>query len=200
MRFTNLERILPFGYLVLVVLGIIKESVFYYQIGINILKYSNLMDVLISPISDLTSYPIIFIVFVSYMVAVYVLFLYAAKNTNKTWVKKLIDKRGGTETFTIEQIETKLANKFLSVLMVCIMCFFLGIGLGNGKKVADRIAANKLKYNHVLTYNTDESKQVYLIGSNSSNFFYVEEGNSNVKISPVGAIKTIELLKKNYGK
>ena len=45
MKFTeNLQKLLPFGYLFLVVLGIIKESVFYHLIGINILKYSKKID------------------------------------------------------------------------------------------------------------------------------------------------------------
>nr|WP_309757508.1 hypothetical protein [Flavobacterium sp.] len=57
------QRTLPFGYLFLVVLGIIKESIYYYQVGINILKHSNIMDVLISPIADLTSTPIILLGF-----------------------------------------------------------------------------------------------------------------------------------------
>jgi len=36
-----------------------KESLFYYQLDVNILKYSSLMDVLISPIAELTSTSVI---------------------------------------------------------------------------------------------------------------------------------------------
>lgn len=195
MKFTNLEKILPFGYLILVVLGIIKESVYYYQLGINILKYSNLMDILISPISDLTSHPIIFIALLIYLIALYLMFFYASKNTNKKWVTKLIEKKNSGVKPNTSEIQILLANKFLSVLLVCIMCFFLGIGIGNGKKVSDKIANNNLKYKHLITFSTDETKLIYLIGSNSSNLFYIEKGNKNVKISPVGAIKSIEFLK-----
>lgn len=86
MKFTNLERLLPFGYLILVILGIVKESVFYYFIGVNILKYSNLMDVLISPISDLTSHPIVLGGFSFYVLLLYIYFIYISKNTDKKWV------------------------------------------------------------------------------------------------------------------
>ncbi|RZK57783.1 MAG: hypothetical protein EOO91_09510 [Pedobacter sp.] len=61
MKFSeDLQKLIPFGYLFLVVMGILKESVIFYQLGINILKYSTLMDILISPIATLTTHPITF--------------------------------------------------------------------------------------------------------------------------------------------
>jgi fructose-1,6-bisphosphatase/inositol monophosphatase family enzyme len=59
-------------------------------------------------------------------------------------------------------------------------------------KVSKKMANNELKYQHNLTFNSDETKEVYLIGSNSVNYFYVVKGEINVRISPVGAIKTLE--------
>jgi hypothetical protein len=196
MKFTNLEKMLPFGYLILVILGILKESVFYYQIGINILKYSNLMDILISPISDLTAHPAVLIGFLIYVLALYAGCLYASKNTHKNWVKKLINTNNPQQELDKEELEIRFGNKFLQILTVGMMSFFLGIGVGNGQNVANKIAKNNLNYNHAVTFNSDETKQVYLIGSNTANFFYIEKGNNHVKISPVGAVKAIEFLKK----
>ncbi|MFV8351923.1 hypothetical protein [Flavobacterium sp. XS2P14] len=82
------QRTLPFGYLFLVVLGIIKESIYYYQVGINILKYSNIMDVLISPIADLTSTPIILFGFTILILILSLASLLISKNFNKDWLKK----------------------------------------------------------------------------------------------------------------
>jgi hypothetical protein len=65
----NLQKLLPYGYLFLVVMGIIKESIFYYQIGINILKYTTIMDVLISPIATLTSNPVVLIVTTGFIIS-----------------------------------------------------------------------------------------------------------------------------------
>lgn len=48
----KLQNLIPLGYLFLVVMGILKESVYFYQLKINILKYSTIMDILISPIPD----------------------------------------------------------------------------------------------------------------------------------------------------
>lgn len=194
MKIYNIEKIIPFGYLILVVLGIVKECVYYGFIGINILKYSNLMDILISPIADITSHPIILITLLLYVLSIYLCFSYAAKKEHKNWVKKLINVKQDEE-LTRSQFEIRLSDKFLSVILFTIMSFFLGIGLGNGHLVSQKIADNKLKFNHSLTFNSGETRRVSLVGSNSANFFYVEKGNNNVKISPVGAIKTIELLK-----
>ena len=195
MKFTNLERLLPFGYLILVILGIVKESVFYYFIGVNILKYSNLMDVLISPISDLTSHPIILGGFSFYVLMLYFYFIYISKKTDKKWVHKLLKTENLSEPLTDEEIKIRLGNKFLSVTAFGIMTFFLGIGIGNGKKVSDAINSNQLVYRHSITFSSSETKLVYLIGTNSANIFYVEKGSKNVKISPVGAIESIEFLK-----
>ncbi|MDI9309754.1 MAG: hypothetical protein QM535_06030 [Limnohabitans sp.] len=194
MKIYNIEKIIPFGYLILVVLGIVKECVYYGFIGINILKYSNLMDILISPISDMTSHPIILLCLLAYVSCIYFYFSYATKNTHKNWVKKLVNSKPEDE-LTRSEFDLKLSDKFLSVILFTIMSFFLGIGLGNGHLVSQKIADNKLKFNHSLTFNSGETRRVSLVGSNSANFFYVEKGNNNVKISPVGAIKTIELLK-----
>ena len=69
----KIQAILPLGYLYLVVLGILKETVFFYQIGINILNYSSIMDILISPIATCLSNPLIFIAVISFFVFCYYL-------------------------------------------------------------------------------------------------------------------------------
>jgi hypothetical protein len=50
----KLQTFLPLGYLYLIILGILRDGVFFYMLGINFLKYSSIMDILISPISELT--------------------------------------------------------------------------------------------------------------------------------------------------
>ena len=54
----NLEKLLqflPLGYLYLIILGILKQSLLYNQLGVNILNYSSVMDILLGPIADLTA-------------------------------------------------------------------------------------------------------------------------------------------------
>ena len=194
MKFTeNLQKLLPFGYLFLVVLGIIKESVFYHLIGINILKYSNIMDILISPIADLTSHLIVLFGFIIFFSVLSLTIFILSKNHKKEWVRKIVGSKKSLTEFTEDEVKSYFGKIFIVMFAIGLLSFFLGIGIGNGRKVSEKISNNHLKYDHKLTFNTNETKEVYLIGSNSTNYFYVEKGNKNVKISPVGAIKTIEL-------
>lgn len=195
MKFSQyLQKVLPFGYLFLVVLGIIKESFFYYQVGINILKYSNIMDILISPIADLTAHPIVLIAFTIYVALIYLCILFASKNYKKEWVRKIIDSKNELNELTQDEAKAHFGKIFILMIAIGLLSFFLGIGIGSGKKLADKIATNKLKYNYTITFNTNETKEIHLIGSNTANYFYVEKGNKNVKISPVSAIKFLEIL------
>jgi hypothetical protein len=61
--------------------------------------------------------------------------------------------------------------------------------------VSKKISSGKLKYESVLTYNSNETKEIYLIGSNSANYFYMVKGNNNVQITPISSIKILELKK-----
>ncbi|PDS26256.1 hypothetical protein [Flavobacterium branchiophilum] len=190
----NLQKLLPFGYIFLVVLGIIKESVYYYQFGINILKYSNIMDILISPIADLTSHPIILFVFITYLFSLYLMVFMLSKNYQKEWVRKIVGSKKSLIDLTENEVKSYFGKIFILMFAIGLLSFFLGIGIGNGIKVSKKISKNELKYDNEITFNSNETKQVYLIGSNSANYFYVEKGNNNVQISPVGAIKTITLI------
>lgn len=195
MKFSiDLQKILPFGYLFLVVMGILKESVFYYQIGINILKYSSIMDILISPIATLTSHPVVLIT-----VALVILFTYAfptflAKRSNKAWAKKVSGLKN-KEELSSEELANHFTKMFIKLFAFTLLSFFVGIGIGEGIGLKQKIANNKLKYNSKLTYNSGESEQIYLVNANSVYYFYLSEGNKVIKISPIGAIKYIENTK-----
>lgn len=188
----NLHKLLPFGYLFLVVLGILKESIFYYQIGINILKYSSLMDILISPIATLTSNLIVFVAVIIFAIILYAYPAFLAKRLDEKWAQKLSGLKNA-ETLS----EEKVANHFTSFFAVLFACglfsFFIGIGFGQGKRLAAKINSNTLKYNHILNYGTGDSETIYLIDVNSVYYFYIAKGSRTIKISPVGSIKNMEL-------
>lgn len=150
------------------------------------------MDILISPIADLTSHPIVLIGCLGFLFILYCGTLLLTKNYKKEWVRKLIGSRESLTELTAEEVKHKFQNIFIMMLAFGLFSFFFGIGLGNGMKVSKKIANRELKYQHNLTFNSDETKEVYLIGSNSVNYFYVVNGEANVRISPVGSIKTLE--------
>ena len=195
MKFSEgIQRSLPFGYLFLVVMGILKESVFYYQIGINILKYSTIMDILISPIATLTSHPVILIALIIIIVFSFAFpsFLSKQANKNKKWALKMASLKEH-ETMTKEAIENHFTNMFVRFLAMMLLFFFLGIGWGEGIGLTRKIRENKLKYDYKLNYGDENSEQVYVIGSNSMYYIYLAKRNKTIKIAPVGSIKSIEL-------
>lgn len=192
----DLQKLLPFGYLFLVILGIARESIFYNQLGINILNYSTIMDILISPISILTSHPLVFIIFILLILSLYFIIYFLSKNYKKNWIKKFLGSKSDLSTLSELEVKTHFGNKFIGLVAIGLVSFFLGIGIGNGKGIAERNESGSLNYTTNLTFNTNEKDEVYLIGSNSANIFYYSKDNKNVKISPVLSIKSIEILNK----
>lgn len=96
---------------------------------------------------------------------------------------------------TADEVRIHFGRLFLLMFAFGLSSFFLGLGIGKSSKIASRISQNDLKFNYALTFNTNETKEIFLIGNNSANYFYVEKGSKNVKISPVNSIKALELLK-----
>jgi len=190
----GIKRSLPFGYLFLVIMGILKESVFYYQININILKYSTIMDILISPIATLTAHPVILIALIVIVVFSFAFpsFLSKQANKNKRWAFQMASLKGH-ENMSKEAIENHFTNMFVKFLAMMLLSFFVGIGWGEGIGLTRKIRENKLKYDYKLNYGDDSFEQVHLIGSNSMYYIYLAKGNKTIKIAPLGSIKSIEL-------
>ncbi|TDE18405.1 hypothetical protein [Dyadobacter psychrotolerans] len=194
---TNLDKIqnlLPLGYLYLIILGIVKESLYYYQLDINILKYSSIMDILISPIADLTSEPIILIA-VIFMIALSILLQFLlSRNSHKKWVQKFIGQKDSEKVLSKEEIKATISRVFVVFCMTALSSFFFGLGIGNGMKMVKKIKTNKLTYNHKISFDSDKTEEVCLFDNNSSYYFYLTKGNKNIKIAPVGSIKSVELI------
>ncbi|RXM50218.1 MULTISPECIES: hypothetical protein [unclassified Chryseobacterium] len=195
MKFSEgIQRSLPFGYLFLVVMGILKESVFYYQIGINILKYSTIMDILISPIATLTSHPVILIALIVIIVFSFAFpsFLSKQSNQNKKWAQKMAALKDH-ENMSKEAVENHFTNMFVRFTAMMLLSFFVGIGWGEGMGLTKKIKEKSLKYDYTLNSGDENPEQIYLIGSNSMYYIYLVKGNNTIKIAPVGSIKSIEL-------
>lgn len=191
----KLQNLLPLGYLFLVMLGIIKESVFFHQIGINILMYSSIMDILISPIATLTSHPIVLIAVVTMFIFHFYLPSILSKNSHKKWTIKTFElhkiKQGASE----EEVKNYFVFVSIKMLSIMLLSFFLGFGIAGGWDVSKKIKSDKLEYDYKLNYNSGESEDIFIIGSNSVYYFYVSKGNKSVKIAPVGTIKDLEMTK-----
>lgn len=193
----KLQVFLPFGYLYLIILGILRDGVFFYLLGVNFLKYSTIMDILISPIAELTSQPIILITVILLILGFKLYYDFLAKNSHKNWVrnsvvgKKYLKKNPES---SYDELKIHIKRQFYFAVAFMIASFFLGGGLGMGINVKDRIMSNKLKIKHRITDDLGNQKDVYMIDSNSAYYFYVEKGSKIITIVPVSSIKKIELI------
>ena len=179
------QNILYLGYIFLIVLGIINETLFYSQFGINILEYSDILDVLISPISKLSS-NVSLLIISSFVI----LILIAVPKMSR----KLKDKKWLTSFLKLDPSETKIEKKVFEGLTVFSIIFFIGIfvgaGHGKGLNLKQKIESGEVKYNNQINFIDGELLDAKLIGKNSSYVFYLIEGDTEVKISPInGTIK-----------
>lgn len=193
----KLQTLLPLGYLYLIILGILRDGVFFYMLGVNFLKYSSIMDILISPIAELTSQPIILATVILMIIGFFFYYNFLAKNSHKKWVREsMVSKKYLKQNPDSTELDLKIHIKKQVYFAVAFMvlAFFLGGGVGTGINVKDRITNNNLKIKHRITDDFGNKKEIYLIDSNSAYFFYVEKGSKIVTIVPVSAIKKIELI------
>lgn len=193
----NLEKILqflPLGYLYLIILGILKESLCYNQLGINYLNYSSIIDTLIGPIADLTSSFEITIA----VITIIILLVCLNFILNKFYDKKISQKIVGLKENNLseKEIKTHIRNWIYIFVAIGLLSFFLGIGWGKGHKIDNKIKTGKIEYNRIFKFNSGESKEVFLIGSNSQYYFYTTKTNKNIKIAPIASIEEIEVIKK----
>jgi hypothetical protein len=188
----SLLKILQFGYLFLVVIGLLGECVFYNQMGIQILRYSSLMDILISPIATLTASPprLFLLLIILGLLMVFVSLLYKFR-FNKT-AQKLAGIKS-IENLSNDEVDWHYNKLFLVYLVLAMLSFFLGLALAFGNIVSTRIKKNEAQYNTKIVFNSGESELVYLLHTNSMYNIYFSKGNKNVKIAPIGTIKNIEI-------
>ncbi|WP_281614256.1 hypothetical protein [Flammeovirga sp. SubArs3] len=183
------QSILYLGYIFLVILGIVNETLFYGQFDINILEYADILDVLLSPISRLTSNKVLMIISLLTVLGVIFIPRQLGKLKNKAWFTKL---------FNIKNPEENLETKLLSVLTVSSVIFFLGFfvgtGLGKGERLQKRMNEKTIEYNDKVLFLDGQTLNVEIVGKNSSYIFYVLEGEDNIQISPInGTVKTLTI-------
>lgn len=188
----GLKKFFSFGYIFLVILGILKESVFYYQLGINILNYSSISDILISPIVDVVSHPVLIIATLALFLLAYIYpkILYRKKHTR---LGRKLSSMKNLDTMSESDINDHFSNLFVAFLSASLLSFFVGLGWGEGSKIVKKINNNTIEYNKTYYFDKEEKQEVYQIGVNSSYYFYLTKGSNNIKISPVGAIKLVEI-------
>lgn len=192
---SSLQDFLSIGYIFLLVLGILKDTVYYWFIDVHILAYSSVLDVLLSPIIFLTQSVITVIVTIAMVWGLYWHIKHGAsvheKYRTKWWYRKFTN---------VEKLDQKYAqpqkiNQLIRLTAITFICFYFGAAIGGGAKVSKNLKNGTLESDHELTFQDKRVEKVKLIGQNSQYVFYVLEGSGRVSISPIqGNVTKFEQL------
>lgn len=191
----KIQGLLPLGYLYLILLGLLKESILYSQLSVNILDYSSISDILLSPLSDMSANPIIIIIAAFVVLLLLIFQNILIKNRQKNWAKKVLGKDRFSDDLPKSEIRKAILPYFVLFIGFEMLSLFVGLGLGEGRIISQKIKNNKLHYEQKIAFSSGEHEDVYIIDINSSYCFYVAKGNKNIKIAPIGTINNLELQK-----
>ncbi|AZJ31552.1 hypothetical protein SAMN05444344_2031 [Tenacibaculum mesophilum] len=196
--FKNLgfQEYLSVGYIFLIALGLVSDTIFYRYLDIDYLQYITITDTLLSPISLLANNWALSVILIVFSMSLYFLI----KNSVKIeeilkrvkWLKKRIEANKKAK-------RKEYDNKSAFIVSVFIMVFslLLGFRLGMGINYKKRLAEGRLKNNITLVFKDDSQLKAKKIGQNSAYIFYVEEGNTFVTVTPIlENIKQIKTIQK----
>ncbi len=178
-----LQDVVSIGYLYLLAVGLVSDSIYYGFLGITILSYSDVLDVLLSPITYLEREPRFFLVIVGMTIGVTAVIAWqrrrhARKATDAAYIERL----GGEEK--VSHTTRNLRRMQVIIPAIVIFAGYAGYAAGAGKPLAARIADGTLRPDHRLAFANGDTVQARVLGSNSNFIFYLRDGSRRVTISP----------------
>lgn len=194
LKVKSLQEFISIGYLGLLLLGLMKESITYAYLNINIIKYSSLLDILMSPISILTSdirIPLFTIIIPSmlYFLMMFRKYIHR-KGKDKEWYQKLVNVEKANEKYNV----SKEYIAMLSLIggFVYLFAFILGASTDRGEFIETAFKSGEYEITHEIIFLDKEKVAANIIGQNSQYLFYLSKDQNQVSISPIsGNVKKI---------
>ncbi len=193
-----LQDFLSIGYVFLLVVGVCHESLYYKFLGVNILEYSSILDVLISPIALILGNLVLGLAVLIAMLLAYGYVKLLPKYYNWLGTKKKYQE--AKNKLRLEKIRANLNNKYGSLIIIAFYVFalFIGLGIGTGKKTKAKIDIGDFELTHLIIFANGEQHKVKMLGKNSSYVFYVTKEMKETSIAPIESnIHLIQNLKKD---
>jgi len=191
----SIQDYLSLGYLYLVIVGIILDAIFYGILGINIIRYSSILDVLLSPIAFFTDS-----IIVLSMIGGVLLLLFGMGRWNKSRHEKNKDKEWYKEKYDVADLDKKYADAdnvmaVFNIFGIFFLTLFITYSTMRGYRIKNKIAKQEVKLNRRITFQNDRVIEVTFIGMNSQYVFYLLENDSVITAAPIqGNIKGIRKL------
>ncbi|MDT0558782.1 hypothetical protein RM697_08990 [Ichthyenterobacterium sp. W332] len=192
----SIQEILSIGYIYILILGIIHNAIYFNLIDVNYLEYASVLDVLISPVSVITSNMKSLLAFI-FIIVLAILYTKVIVPLVVKWRRKNPKYQEGKKLKSINTLESMAKSNYALFTMMALFIFgyFIGFGIGHGGKIKDSIANDTIEHNIKVEYINGETKDVKLIGKNSLNIFYIQKGDKTVSISPIeGNVMKIQKL------
>lgn len=192
----GIQDYMSIGYVILLILGVLNQTIYYGILGINIFEYTSVLDVLLSPIAVLSSSWLIFATII-----ILIILMIGYFKLMKLFYLKLAKKekyQTGKKKEKIDKILAGFNKKYAIVpfLVLVVISMYVGFGIGSGFKIRDRIETLDYSYSHQITFEDKEKKDVNIIGKNSSYIFFVTKDDTNINIVPIESnIKLIKQIK-----
>ncbi|NOT36647.1 MAG: hypothetical protein HOP11_04660 [Saprospiraceae bacterium] len=151
-RKLHLQEILSISYIFLIGLGIVLDVLYYKILGINILDYSSITDVLLSPIK-LLLHEFKFTI----AVIVFLILGYIYVERAQHYFEKYKDNKNIQMWFDFRLDKSKPqkynSSRNVMFLVFLISGILIGFRFGSASKIKRRIASNSLKTNTVIEFN-----------------------------------------------
>ena len=193
---TSIQDYLSLGYVYLLILGIIRDTIYYSFLNVNILEYSSILDVLLSPLVYIANN-----LKVIAMLGLIAVLIYWLSNSLPKMIHNLVSSNWYRKRFKVEeppqkQFKKQSAGGYIWLMAIAILGFYLGSGVSSGYKMRERIENQQFEVNSRILFSSGELKEIKAIGQNSEYIFYILKGSKNVNISPIkGNIKIIEKIR-----
>lgn len=178
-----LQDVVSIGYLYLLAVGLVSDSIYYGFLGITILSYSDVLDVLLSPVTYLEREPRFFLVIVAMTIGVTAQIAWQRRrHARRASEPAYIERLGGED----KVVQTSRNQRRMQVILPAIVIFagYAGYAAGAARPLAQRLAAGTLTPDHRLAFADGDTVQARVLGSNSNFIFYVRDGSRRVTISP----------------
>lgn len=191
----GIQDIMSIGYVFLLILGVLNQTIYYGFLGINIFEYTTVLDVLISPIAVLSDSWIILVTIIGLVILMIGYFKLIRMFYDRLAKKEKYQK--GEKKEKLDKVRASFNKKYAVVpfILFVMMSMYVGLGVGSGQKIKDRINSFDYKYTDIIVFEDGEKKDVKIIGKNSSYVFFVTKDEINVNIVPIeGNIKLIKKI------
>lgn len=196
----QIQDYLSLGYVFLLILGVLHQTIYYKYLSVNILEYASILDVLLSPVSVLTSDSKLLI---GMSICLVLASLYARFLPKYyIWLSKKKRYQSGKRKERIEKsLKTFQAGSgqlVLVMMMLFVIGGYVGFGFGKGSRTKAKIENGEIELSHQITFEDQETIHVKMLGKNSLYVFYITDNGKEVSIAPIdGNIKLIKKIGEN---